>query len=243
MSATTQATRTEIVFVLDASGSMCPLTDDTIGGFNSMIDKNRDEPGEALVTTVIFNSGSRTLHDRMDIREVPRLTREQYCCTGCTALLDAVGEAISRQEIVQSVLPAPYRAERVLFVITTDGMENASHRYTYEKVKELIERHREAGWEFLFIGANIDAAAEAGRMGIDRGCAANYVPDQRGTEVLYDAVGAAVAGARCAAPHASMPSGWRDALDRDYRRRIGGAGNLFSQLADRAADALGRRGR
>lgn len=219
MSKNQQAARTEIVFILDASGSMNGLTDDTIGGFNAMIDKNREEPGEAVVSTVIFNDASRVLHNRVDIREVPHLTRRQYCCYGCTALLDAVGGAIHHQETVQNVLPGPYKADKVLFVITTDGMENASRRYTYPKVKSMIERHREQGWEFLFIGANIDAAAEAGHLGIDSCCAANYVQDAQGTEVLYSAVSAAVASVRSAAPNAPMSDGWRAGLDEDMRKR------------------------
>lgn len=210
---------TEIVFILDQGGSMCNLTDDTIGGFNSMIEKNLDEVGKDVVTTVLFNNKSWVLHDRMNIHEVPRLTRETYCCSGCTALLDAVAEAIVRQEIVQRALPVPYKAAKVLFVITTDGVENASVNYTYEKVKSLIEFHRPEGWEFLFMGANIDAAAEAQRMGIARECAANYVSDQRGTEVLYGSVGTAVACVRSASPGASLSSEWRAPLDRDVESR------------------------
>lgn len=211
--------RTEIVFILDASGSMSGLEDDTVGGFNSLVDKNREEPGEATVSTILFSDESRVLHDRIDIREVPRLTRRDYRCYGCTALLDAVGGAIKHVELVQRVLPAGLRADRVLFVITTDGMENVSQRFTYSQVKSLIERHREEGWEFLFIGANIDAAAEAGRLGIAADRAAGYVADERGTEVLYEAMSAAVASVRRCAPGATLGDGWREALDRDARRR------------------------
>ena len=147
--------RTEIVFILDASGSMSGLEPDTVGGFNAMIAENREEPGEAIVSTILFNEKSRVLHDRVDIRKVPRLTRKQYRCYGCTALLDAVGGAIKHVDLVQSILPDEYRADRVLFAITTDGMENASRTFTYPRVKRMIEEHRERGWEFLFIGANM----------------------------------------------------------------------------------------
>lgn len=210
--------RAEIVFILDASGSMGGLEDDTVGGFNSLVDKNREEPGEATVSTILFSSESRVLHDRIDIREVPRLTRRDYRCYGGTALLDAVGSAIRHVDLVQRVLPAGLRADRVLFVITTDGMENMSRRFTYRQVKRMIEERREEGWEFLFIGANIDAAAEAGRLGIAADRAAGYVADARGTEVLYEAMSAAVASARCCAPGVTFDDGWRRGLDQDRRR-------------------------
>lgn len=232
MSAKNQVGHTEIVFILDQSGSMCGLTDDTIGGFNSMIEKNLDEAGEDVVTTVLFNNKSWVLHDRVSIHEVPRLTREKYCCSGCTALLDAVGETIVRQEIVQRAFPAPYKAAKVLFIITTDGMENASVNYTYEKVKSMIELHRAEGWEFLFMGANIDAASEAQRMGIARECAASYVSDQRGTEVLYGAIGTAVACARSAEPGVPLSGEWRTSLDRDIKSRDSSDGkSLLKKLA------------
>ena len=213
--------RTEIVFILDASGSMAGLEADTVGGFNSLIEKNREEPGEAVVSTVLFSSGSRVLHDRLDIREVPRLTRRDYECCGCTALLDAVGGAIRHVDLVQSVQPAGYEADRVLFVITTDGQENASRRYTYPQVKSMIEKHRRMGWEFLFIGANIDAAAEAASLGIAPERAADYVADGRGTEVLYEAVTSAVVEVRACSPGAAMGSSWRAGLDEDVRARRG----------------------
>ena len=135
--------RTEIVFILDASGSMSGLEDDTVGGFNAMIEENRLTPGEAKVSTIIFNDRSRVMLDRVDIEEVPRLTRRTYRCSGCTALLDAVGGAIEHTALVQRVQPRGYEADKVLFVITTDGMENASRRYGYAQVKHLIERQRE----------------------------------------------------------------------------------------------------
>lgn len=211
--------RTELVFILDASGSMGGLEDDTIGGFNTMIDENRELPGEAKVSVVTFNNHSRVLLDRVDIDEVPRLTRKKYRCSGCTALLDAVGGAIEHIDLVQRVQPKGYEAQKVLFAITTDGMENASRRYTYSRVKHLIERHREMGWEFIFIGANIDVEAEAGRLGIDRQRAVPYIADDFGTGAVYRAASGAVRAVRC---NASLEfSGWRDELDEDVRTRGG----------------------
>lgn len=213
--------RTEIVFILDASGSMSGLEPDTVGGFNSMIAENREEPGEATVSTILFNEKSRVLHDRVDIRKVPRLTRKQYRCYGCTALLDAVGGAIKHVDLVQSILPDEYRADRVLFAITTDGMENASRTFTYPRVKRMIEEHRERGWEFLFIGANIDSAAEAERLGIAREYAADYLADEQGTEVVYHAMSTAIGFARAAEPSAPLSEEWRFDLDEDMRTRGG----------------------
>lgn len=211
--------RTELVFILDASGSMGGLEDDTIGGFNTMIDENRELPGEAKVSVVTFNNHSRVLLDRVDIDEVPRLTRKKYRCGGCTALLDAVGGAIEHIDLVQRVQPKGYEAQKVLFAITTDGMENASRRYTYSRVKHLIERHREMGWEFIFIGANIDVEAEADRLGIDRQRAVPYIADDFGTGAVYRAASGAVRAVRC---NASLEfSGWRDELDEDVRTRGG----------------------
>ena len=214
-----QGLRTEIVFILDASGSMSGLESDTVGGFNGMIERNREEPGEAVVSTVIFNDKSRVLHDRIDIREVPRLTRRQYRCCGCTALLDAVGGAIKHVDLVQGVLPDGYKADKVLFVITTDGMENASRRFSYAQIKQMIEHRRERGWEFLFIGANIDAAAEAEHLGIDRERAADYLADEQGTEVLYSAMASAVASVRSTPAGGPLGSAWRKGLDEDVRAR------------------------
>ena len=214
-----QGLRTEIVFILDASGSMSGLESDTVGGFNGMIERNREEPGEAVVSTIIFNDKSYVLHDRIDIREVPRLTRRQYRCSGCTALLDAVGGAIKHVDVVQGVLPDGYKADKVLFVITTDGMENASRRFSYAQIKNMIERRRKQGWEFLFIGANIDAGAEAEQLGIERDRAADYLADEQGTEVLYAAMASAVASVRSAPAGGVLGNTWREGLDEDIRTR------------------------
>lgn len=214
-----QGNRTEIVFILDASGSMSGLESDTVGGFNGMIERNREEPGEAVVSTIIFNDKSYVLHDRIDIREVPRLTHRQYRCSGCTALLDAVGGAIKHVDVVQGVLPDGYKADKVLFVITTDGMENASRRFSYAQIKNMIERRRKQGWEFLFIGANIDAGAEAEQLGIERDRAADYLADEQGTEVLYAAMASAVASVRSAPAGGVLGNTWREGLDEDIRTR------------------------
>ncbi|MCF6412180.1 VWA domain-containing protein [Collinsella tanakaei] len=214
-----QGLRTEIVFILDASGSMSGLESDTVGGFNGMIERNREEPGEAVVSTVIFNDKSYVLHDRIDIREVPRLTRRQYRCSGCTALLDAVGGAIKHVDVVQGVLPDGYKADKALFVITTDGMENASRCFSYAQIKNMIERRRKQGWEFLFIGANIDAGAEAEQLGIERDRAADYLADEQGTEVLYAAMASAVASVRSAPTGGVLGNTWREGLDEDIRTR------------------------
>ena len=211
------AGRTELVFILDASGSMSGLEEDTVGGFNAMIAENREEPGEATVSVVTFNDRSNVLLDRVAIDEVPRLTRKQYRCFGCTALLDAVGGAIEHIDLVQRVQPEGYQADRVLFAITTDGMENASKRYTYRRVKHLIEAYREQGWEFIFIGANIDVAAEADRLGISRERAVGYVPDAFGTERVYRAASIAVGACRSGA--SLDAAAWREDLDEDVRRR------------------------
>lgn len=211
------AQRAELVFILDASGSMAGLESDTVGGFNAMIEENRELSGEAAVSLITFNTTSHVVLDRVDIASVPALTRDRYRCSGCTALLDAVGDAIERIDLVQRVQPAGYKADRVLFAITTDGLENASKKYGYHQVKRLIEQHREKGWEFIFIGANIDVEAEAERLGIARDRAVGYVPDGAGTGAVYRAAACAARAVRMDAPLAA--SNWRRELDEDVQRR------------------------
>ncbi|MDM8163458.1 vWA domain-containing protein [Collinsella intestinalis] len=209
--------RAELVFILDASGSMAGLESDTIGGFNALIEENREKSGEASVSLVQFNDRSKVVLDRVPIEKVPRLTRSTYRCRGCTALLDAVGAAIEHIDLVQRVQPAGYEADRVLFVITTDGMENASRRFGYRRVRHLIRKHREMGWEFLFIGANIDVEHEAESLGLDPDMAVEYIADDIGTGALYEAASIATATVRAGA---SMTSGaWRAGIDEDRRRR------------------------
>jgi len=211
---------TEIVFILDRSGSMAGLEDDTIGGFNAMIEKQKKEPGEALISTVLFSTGSIVIHDRVPLDKMEPLTEKEYSVGGCTALLDAVGAAIHHIANVHKYAREEDRPEKTLFVITTDGMENASRFYSYSKVKAMIEREkRDYGWEFLFLGANIDAAREAARFGINPDCAADYQADQQGTGVLYDAVCEAASQVRQNAPRQSIRASWKCGIIKDNKRR------------------------
>ena len=183
---------TELVFILDRSGSMSGLETDTIGGFNSMISKQQKEEGEALVSTVLFDDRIDVIHDRFPIGIVESLTEKDYFVRGCTALLDAVGEAVHKIENVQEHLPESHKAGKVIFVITTDGHENSSKQYSYQQIKKMIEAKREAGWEFLFLGANIDAVGEAEKLGISRKRAVTYENDCDGVALNYEVVGNAV---------------------------------------------------
>ena len=208
---------TELVFILDRSGSMAGLEDDTIGGFNAMIEKQKKEPGEAVVSTVLFDNETQVIHDRVDIQKIEPMTRKEYYVRGCTALLDAVGGAIHHIGNVHKYAREEDRPEKTLFVITTDGMENASRKYTYDRVKAKIQQQQEKhGWEFIFLGANIDAAREAARFGIDADRAANYHADHKGTAVIYEAVSEAVCSIRASQP---MSAAWKQKVDEDYRKR------------------------
>ena len=209
---------TELVFILDRSGSMAGLEKDTIGGFNAMLEKQRKEPGDAVVSTVLFDTRVEVIHDRVALADVPDLTDREYYVRGCTALLDAVGGAIHHIGNVHKYARREDVPEKTLFIITTDGMENASRRYTYDKVRRMIEHEKEKyGWEFLFLGANIDAAAEAKRFGIDESMAANYHCDEEGTALNYEVISEAITSVRaCAAP---LSADWKKKIDADYRRR------------------------
>lgn len=208
---------TELVFILDSSGSMMGLEEDTIGGFNSMIQKQKKEAGEALVSTVLFHNQSQVIHDRVPIQAVFPLTSRDYEVGGCTALLDAVGGAIHHIGNVHKYARREDVPERTLFVITTDGMENASRFYSYDKVKEMIARQKEKhGWEFLFLGANIDAVETAGRFGIGADRAVNYHCDSRGTQLNYEVLGETVAMFRSNAP---ITEDWKKRIDEDYETR------------------------
>lgn len=208
---------TELVFILDRSGSMAGLEGDTIGGFNAMIEKQRGEPGEAVISTVLFDNETEVIHDRVSLDRVPALTEKEYDVRGCTALLDAVGGAIHHIGNVHKYAREEDRPEKTLFVITTDGLENASRRYTYDKVKAMIARQRERyGWEFLFLGANIDAAREAARFGIRADCAADYHADSMGTEAVYESVCEAVCQVRRSAP---LAADWKRKIDADFKGR------------------------
>jgi uncharacterized protein YegL len=193
------------------------LEADTIGGFNSMIAKQKKEAGEAYVSTVLFDTETQVVHDRLCLSEVPRLTEEQYYVRGCTALLDAVGKAIHHIGNVHKYARKEDVPQRTLFVITTDGMENASREYTYDKVRKMIERQKKKyGWEFLFLGANIDAAREAKRFGINADRAANYHCDEEGTALNYEVISEAVSKVRCCAP---LTADWKARIDEDFERR------------------------
>lgn len=215
---------TEIVFILDRSGSMSGLESDTIGGFNSMIAKQQKEEGEAIVSTVLFDDETDVIHDRVAIDEVKKLTEEDYYVRGCTALLDAVGGAIHHIGNVHKYAREEDRPAKTLFVITTDGLENASRHYSFTDVKKLIKRQQEKyNWEFLFLGANIDAIEVAGNMGISRDRAANYNCDEVGTALNYQVLEAAVTRVRkCKAADMAMTfagGAWKADIDRDYEKR------------------------
>ena len=208
---------TEIVFILDRSGSMSGLEKDTIGGFNAMIEKQRKEPGEAYISTLLFDNETQVIHDRVSLDKVPALTEKDYFVRGCTALLDAVGGAIHHIGNVHKYAREEDRPEKTLFVITTDGMENASRTYTYDKVKAMITRQKEKyGWEFLFLGANIDAAKEAGRFGIAPERATNYHADTKGTNVIYETLSSAIGSYRSAP---KMAENWKADIESDYNKR------------------------
>ena len=209
---------TEIVFILDRSGSMAGLERDTIGGFNSMIEKQRRQEGEAYISTVLFDNHSEVIHDRIPLEKVPQMTEKEYYVRGCTALLDAVGSAVRHIGNIHKYAREEDIPEKTIFVITTDGMENASRSYDYDRVKAMIqERTEKYGWEFLFLGANIDAAREAARFGIRPDRAADYHADSIGTEVLYGAVGDALCE-MCASPE-PMGEEWKKSIDKDFCTR------------------------
>ncbi len=209
---------TELVFILDRSGSMSGLEKDTIGGYNALLDKQKQETGDCVITTVLFDDKYELLHDRINLKGIVPLTEKEYYVRGSTALLDAVGRTISKIGNAQKHTAEEEQAEKVLVVITTDGMENASREYDYEKVRQMIERQKEKyGWEFLFLGANIDAVGTASRFGISADRSANYHADARGTSLNFEVVSEAITQIRsCRAPLAKE---WKDRIDEDYRQR------------------------
>jgi len=213
---------TELVFILDRSGSMSGLESDTIGGFNSMLEKQQALPGECRITTVLFDSEYEVLHDRLDIRAVSPITECEYFVRGCTALLDAVGKTISKIGNVQKQSKPEHRAAKVLFVITTDGMENASREYSYNKVKAQIVRQKaKYGWEFIFLGANIDAAEAANRFGIDRTRAQNFHNDSKGVKLNYRVVTEAITSLRAAPEGSTLDDEWSKEIEEDFKSRVG----------------------
>ena len=208
---------TELVFILDKSGSMSGLEDDTIGGFNSMLKKQQKVAGQAIVTTVLFDDKYEILHDRTDITGIIPITDREYVIGGSTALLDAIGKTIHKIGNAQKYTSEDQRAEKVLFVITTDGMENASSEYSYDRIKQMIERQKVTyGWEFIFLGANIDAVSTAARFGIHADMAANYHADGEGTQLNYEAVSFAVSEMRT---NKTLNESWKADIEKDFRNR------------------------
>ncbi|MCL2487253.1 MAG: hypothetical protein FWE80_01060 [Oscillospiraceae bacterium] len=208
---------TELVFILDRSGSMSGLEQDTIGGYNGLLEKQKAQEGEAVVTTVLFDDRYELLHDRINLKGIAPITGKEYFVRGSTALLDAIGRTIDKIGNAQKHTAEAERAERVLVVITTDGMENASREYRPEKVKAMVERQKEKfGWEFLFIGANIDAIATAGQFGIAPDRAVKYRADSIGTDVLYETVSETVCCMRTGMP---ITADWKENIETDFEGR------------------------
>ena len=209
---------TELVMILDRSGSMGGLESDTIGGYNSMLKKQREAEGEVLVSTVPFDDRTEVLYDRVPLEKLPQMTEKEYYVRGCTALLDAVGGAVRHIGNVHKYAREEDRPEKTIFVITTDGLENASCEYSYDRVKKMVERQKEKyGWEFLFLGANIDAIETAGRFGITADRAANYHSDRKGTALNYEVLADAVCEMRVSA--APISAKWKKRIDEDYKNR------------------------
>ena len=211
--------RTELAFILDRSGSMSGLESDTIGGFNAFMQKQQALPDSCHITTVLFDDRYELLHDRLDIQAVSPVTEKEYFVRGSTALLDAIGKTINKIAQTQKQSKPEYRADKVLFVITTDGMENASREFSYSKIKELIEQQKtKYQWEFLFLGANIDAVATAGQFGITPDRAQNYHADHEGVAVVFESVACAATTFR---EQAAMPMDWNAEINKDYKQRGG----------------------
>ena len=208
---------TELVFILDRSGSMAGLEGDTIGGFNAMIEKQKKEPGEAYVSTILFDNVSEVLHDRVSLESVPKMTDRDYTVRGCTALIDAIGGAIKHIGNIHKYARPEDVPEHTMFIITTDGMENASRRFSSDEVKKMIERQKaEFSWEFLFIGANIDAVQTAAQFGIGHDRAVNYHADSQGTQVLYETLCAPISAMRSNKP---IEADWGEKISKDYKSR------------------------
>ena len=204
------ANLTEIVFILDRSGSMSSLTSDTIGGFNSFIEKQKNEPGDALLTTILFDDQYEVLHSGINLKEVQPMTRDQYWARGMTAMYDAIGKTINDVGVRLSATPEEERPSKVIFVITTDGMENASREYSQAKIKEMIQHQTDKySWDFIFLGANIDSVQQAANIGISADFAADYQATADGLFCMYDAVDAAVSSSIA---YGCVAKGWADSL-------------------------------
>ena len=214
---------TEIIFILDRSGSMSGLEADTIGGFNSMIEKQKKADGEAMISTVLFDNVSEVIHDRVSVLDIQPMTDKDYTVRGCTALLDAIGGAIHHIGNIHKYARAEDVPEHTLFVITTDGMENASRHYNAERVKQMIERQKARyGWEFLFLGANIDAVETARHFGIGSDRAVTYHSDSAGTQLNYEVLSEAICAVRGSAP---LGEDWKKRIDEDFESRGKGGRN------------------
>ena len=207
---------TELVFIIDRSGSMAGLESDTIGGFNSLIRKQKKETGKCFVSTVLFSNNSEVIHDRVPLNEIREMIDDDYCPGGCTALIDAIGGAIKHISSVHRYIRPEDVPEHTMFVITTDGLENASHKFSSKGVKKMVKEKEKNGWEFLFIGANIDSVETAGNFGIRSDRAVNYHADEKGTSVLYEAVCAQVSNLR---KNKKVSSDWSRAIEEDYESR------------------------
>lgn len=212
---------TEIVFILDRSGSMSGLEKDTIGGFNATIEKQKREAGTAIVSTVLFDDEAEVLHDRVDIDKIEPITEREYYARGCTALLDAMGGAIHHIGNVHKYARDEDRPEKTIFVITTDGCENSSRHYTAERARAMVERQKQKyGWEFIFLGANIDAIATARDFGIDKDRCANFVNDEKGIKVMYEAQCCLMSEIRTVKEPVHN-SNWKRNVDEDFKRQGG----------------------
>jgi len=216
---TVKARITELVFILDRSGSMSGLESDTVGGFNSLLEKQRKEEGEAVVTTVLFDSEYELLHDRINIRGIAPITEKEYFVRGSTALLDAIGKTINKIGNVQKHTGEDLRADKVLFVIITDGMENASTEFSSSQIKKMVELQKERyGWEFLFLGANIDAVETASHYGIHKDRAVRYCADSVGTSLNFEEVSNAVSAMRV---NKCVDANWKVSIEKDFEKRGG----------------------
>ena len=208
---------TEIVFILDRSGSMCGLEADTIGGFNSLIAKQKKEEGDALISTILFDDRSEVLHDRVPLDQIKPMTEDDYYARGCTALMDAMGKAMKHISTIHKYAREEDRPDKTIFIITTDGKENASHQYSSERVKEMVEKRKSKyGWEFLFLGANIDAVESAGRFGINKDRAVNYHSDREGTALNYEVLSDTIGALRACR---TLTSEWKTRIESDFEKR------------------------
>ena len=207
---------TELVMILDRSGSMSGLESDTIGGFNSMIRDQKEGEGEVLVSTVLFSNESTVIHDRVPISKIEPMTAKDYRVGGCTALIDAIGGAIKHSKNVHKYIRPEDVPAHTMFIITTDGLENASRRYSSKEVKKMIEEQKKEGWEFLFLGANIDAVETAASFGIDRDNAVDYCADSVGTGVIFEAMAAPIRAMRA---NKKVSAGWKESISEDMKRR------------------------